>query len=87
MHESRARGRACGLLSVPRQGFNRLVHSSTKCINDYHNSSHICHGTHLHFKFKFKFSFISSQFKVTNIQIDIKSINLQSKIDTAICKV
>ena len=38
-------------------------------------------------KFKFKFNFISSQFKVTNIQIDIKSINLQTKIDTAICKV
>ena len=39
------------------------------------------------FKFKFKFNFISSQFKVTNIQRDIKSVNLQTKIDTAICKV
>ena len=38
-------------------------------------------------KDKFKFNFISYQFKVTNIQIDIKSINLQTKIDTACRKV
>ena len=43
MNESRTRE----LLSIPRQGFNRLVQSSTKCINDYHNSSRIRHGTRL----------------------------------------
>ena len=31
------RGRVCGLLSIPRQGFNRLVQSSIKCINGYRN--------------------------------------------------
>ena len=44
VNESRARG----LLSNPRQGFNRLVQSCPiVCINDYHNSRRLRHGTGL----------------------------------------
>ena len=32
----------CGLLSIPLQGFNRLVQS---CPIHYHNSCKLCHGT------------------------------------------
>ena len=35
-------------LFIPRQEFNRLAQSSIKCINDYHKSSRVRHGTPLH---------------------------------------
>ena len=81
MNESRVSGRAHDLLSIPRQGLNRLVHSSTECINDYHNSSHIRHGMCLQLipflskqctrglVYSFDFLFIALVFSITMLYL------------------